>query len=239
MLKGVLAAPSPTVDRAGWLVAQPPRAATAGGRLYREPRERAERQDRYGATADGFLRGSQDRHPDASCPWGARRVFHRAGDSWGDATRRYLLTIAGMAGRVRRPTDVEARILEIAVGVGSDPEVGPGGPWFYTYAMAEKVAEAAEGQTRRNLIKNGSLYRSVSAMTRKGWLERQREPDEERGTHPGKPKTYYRITSAGQAALLEKRLSDQGADGFAATLAGRLAAGLAQAAGTGPPPADP
>ena len=46
----------------------------------------------------------------------------------------------------------------------------------------------------------GSLYRSLARLMERGWVEESKDPPDEGGPQPGKPRKYYCITSEGLAA---------------------------------------
>jgi len=68
---------------------------------------------------------------------------------------------------------------------------------LYGYAIKKQVEEQSQGGVSPEI---GSLYRSLARLMERGWVEESEDPPTEEGTHPGKPRRYFRITPVGLAA---------------------------------------
>lgn len=102
-----------------------------------------------------------------------------------------------MQRRAGQLLDLEARILEVALAAlvrGPSPEV-------HGFAIASQLADR---ERSRRLTSHGTLYKALARLEDAGLLtSRWEEP--ELAEEAGRPRRrLYRVTSAGQAALVER-----------------------------------
>ena len=74
---------------------------------------------------------------------------------------------------------------------------------LYGYAIKKGVEEQSRGSVAPEI---GSLYRSISRLMERGWVEESPTPPREDSPRRGKPRKYYCITPQGlEAARAEAR----------------------------------
>jgi DNA-binding PadR family transcriptional regulator len=68
---------------------------------------------------------------------------------------------------------------------------------LYGYAIKKGVKEQSQGAISPEI---GSLYRALTRLMERGWVQESQSPPEVTGPHRGKPRKYYRITPEGLVA---------------------------------------
>lgn len=83
---------------------------------------------------------------------------------------------------------------------------------LYGYALQKAIAEESGGTVRPEI---GSLYRVLGRLVARGLVDETDPPEGAPGTHRGRPRRYYRLTSRGRDALKADAQRMEGALRFA------------------------
>jgi DNA-binding PadR family transcriptional regulator len=89
--------------------------------------------------------------------------------------------------------DLTGTELHLLLALGSGPSYG--------YRLQQRVEEESGGELSPDI---GSLYRTLSRLMERGWVEEVPPPPDADGPTPGRPRRYYALAPEGRRALSEE-----------------------------------
>lgn len=89
--------------------------------------------------------------------------------------------------------EINATELHLLLALGSGPSYG--------YRLQQRVEEESRGELSPDI---GSLYRTLSRLMERGWVEETEAPPEAEGPTRGRPRRYYALAPDGRQALAQE-----------------------------------